>query len=352
MMLTGWEPTLQQRWHREADSLRREQVVGRQRAAASRRRGEAGQYRYGGLARAASAVTPSHIAPHCEYLADRTAENLMSALGNLQPLAALPAAGSSSAEADSGQEYEPPDVRLVPLPRVDAGSQEFGPALTDPQRTSATPAPALGAIAFGPGAAATVGRATAGDDPVGDDLLAKAQALLDDLRRRIWADRGGNALEAVARVLRAPNAEQYSPRSRQRCWPVGGRRPRRANCHGGDSDQAGLVGRVGGPVHGLRSDQVAVGPLGQLHHALMAEAAEPVRHVVRDPRLRQGVELLALLNVEDRAKQRRAGVRRRSAVRCGPCRGRPRAGQGASRALRQARPAVRSCCPGRRQGPR
>ena len=131
----------------------------------------------------------------------------MSALGNLQPLAALPAAGLSSAEADSGQEYEPPDVRLVPLPRVDAGSQEFGPALTDPQTgQSATPAPALGAIAFGPGAAATVGRATAGDDPVGDDLLAKAQALLDDLRRRIWADRGGNALEAVARVLRARKA--------------------------------------------------------------------------------------------------------------------------------------------------
>jgi hypothetical protein len=236
MTLTGWEsPRDQQRKLREEDdSLRREQEFGRQRAAASRRPGvgarsadvadEAGGYSFGGLARATSAVTLSHVAPDRGYLTNRMAENLMSALGDVQPLAALPATGSTSPGGGSGQEDDPPDMLLVPLPALDAGSQESKPAHTDPQAkplVPAAPAPALGAVVIGSGALPVGGRATAGDDPAGDPL-ARAQALLDDLRRRIWTERGGNAPEAVARALRARKALRvaifFDPASGDGLW--------------------------------------------------------------------------------------------------------------------------------------
>ena len=151
------------------------------------------------LARAASEVTLSHVAPDREYLTDRMTTVMTSALVNVQPLEALPTGERAPSSgrpvpADSGADGVL-DVRLVPLVPLEPGLYGSGPGTAvTPGSTPPPPPPALGAVAWG-----TV---RSWDDPEGS-LLGRAQAVVDYLRRQLWAGRAGNTPELVARALRA-----------------------------------------------------------------------------------------------------------------------------------------------------
>jgi len=148
------------------------------------------------LARVASEVTLSHVAPDREYLADRMTTAMGSALANVQPLEALPGEErtvSRLAPAESGAD-DVFEVRLVPLVPREPGQHGCG-AGTGVTRGSMPPPPSpLGAVVWG--------AVRPCEAPEGN-LLSRAQAMVDHLRRQLWAGRAGNTPEPVARALRA-----------------------------------------------------------------------------------------------------------------------------------------------------
>jgi hypothetical protein len=151
------------------------------------------------LARAASEVTLSHVAPNREYLTERMTAAMASALLNAQPLEALPAGdrsvptgGAAAADREADGVL---DVRLVALRPLEPGQHGSGPGIAAIQGGTPSPwPPPLGAVAWG---------AVRTWDAPDASPLSRAQAMLDHLRRQLWAGRLGNTPHMVAQALRA-----------------------------------------------------------------------------------------------------------------------------------------------------